>query len=255
MRIKNILLIGLLVITLVGLSWKETPYNEEQKQVLQDVDLHLGGMIPGVAWDLTLENYDNNKLRNDLKLVVEASTVNDQRFALVSFLLPKKYEGQKLLIRANNMWFTKKGLSQPMAISGRQRLSGAAANADIASATYSIDYNVKSTAEERFNNDDCFVYELEAKNNMVSYARIKLWVSKTAHTAYKAEYYAKTGDRMIKQALFEYGQQQNYKGTQTKFVSKISISDQVDASNKTVLNISDFRFPGFDNSKFDKNNL
>lgn len=239
---------------LLAASLKKAPQNN-YLQVLQHVDLHLGGMIPGIAWNIHLENFEDDKLKNDVQLFVEASTTNDQRFALVTFLQPKKFEGQKLLIRANNMWFTKKGLNQPLAISGRQRLSGSAANADVASASYSIDYNVGAVKEEKVGNDDCYVFDLEAKNNLVSYAKIKLWVTKAAHTAIRAEYFGKSNDRMIKHATFEYNNAENYKSAKTIFASRISIVDQVDLSNKTVMNISTIHFPNFENSKFDKNNL
>lgn len=242
------------LIFLLSASLKRAP-QQNYLQVLQNVDLHLGGMIPGIAWNIHLENFEDDKLKNDVQLFVEASTLSDQRFALVTFLQPKKFEGQKLLIRANNMWFTKKGLNQPLAISGRQRLSGSAANADVASASYSIDYNVGAVKEEKFENEDCYVFDLEAKNNLVSYARIKLYVTKAAHTAVKAEYYGKSNDRMIKHATFEYKNAEVYKSAKTAFASKISIFDQVDLSNKTVMNISTIHFPSFENSKFDKNNL
>lgn len=251
---KKISALLLLFISLAGSAWT-TATPPDQKQVLKNADLHLGGMIPGISWNIHLENFENDKSKNDLKLYVEASTINDQRLALVTFLEPKKVEGQKLLIRANNMWFTKKGLSQPMAISGRQRLSGAAANADIASASYSIDYNIVGVQENKLGNDDCYVFDLEAKNNLVSYAKIKIWVTKTENTAVKAEYFAKSSDKIIKSALFEYGLNEVYNGAKTRFVSKITISDHIDTSNKTVLNVSGVKFPGFDNSKFDKNNL
>lgn len=244
----------MLLVFILGMNTVSFSQNNYQ-EVIKNADVHLGGMIPGITWDLNVDNYEKGEVKNNLKLLVEASTVNSQKFALITFQEPVKFEGQKLLLRDNNMWFMKRGLNQPLPISGRQRLTGSAANADVASSNYSIDYTISGTTEEKLNNEECYVFLLEAKNNLISYARVKYWVTKKTNLAMKSEYYSKSGDKLIKTAFYEYANDFTYKSERTKFVSKISIMDNVTESNKTILNISTLRFPNFNNSKFEKDNL
>jgi hypothetical protein len=258
MSTKKNIVYSLFLLLVFG-SWglKENGNNNVNNyaEILREADEHLGGLIPGIGWDINLDNFEDDKIKNQLNLVVDAYTSSTQKFALITFRGPKKFEGQKLLIRDNNMWFTKRGLNQPLPISGRQRLTGSAANADVASANYTLDYNIEGVTDDKFNNEPCYLYNLTAKNSLVSYSRIKVFVSKKSNLVLRSEFYAKSSDKMIKYALFEYAQQAAYKGKRMAFVSRMSIFDNVDLSNRTVLNISGIRFQNYELSRFEKNNL
>ena len=248
-KIKILLLSTLPIL----LSWTinvEPDFDE----ILKQADFYRGGQISGITWNLKVENIERNELRNELNLKVEASSLELQQFALITFLEPKKYSGQKMLLRGNNFWFVKRGMRRPVPISGRQRLTGSAANADIASANYYQDYNIINTSEDTINGISCWVLELEAKNNLVNYSKIKYWIDKKESKGLKAEYYGKTS-QLIKSGFFQYDNTFEYNNKKYNFVSKIIILDAINKEDKTILYIDSPTFQSFSNSKFQKNNL
>jgi len=235
-------------------STSVAPTAVDLSEVLRKSDFYRGGQVPGVSWNLAVENIEDNQLKNKLNLLVEASSSDKQQFALISFLAPKKYRSQRLLVRGNNMWFYKKALRQPVPISGRQRLTGSAANADVASTNYYQDYKITSSEEGEFEGEACWVLDLEATNKLVNYSHIRYWISKETNFGLKSDFYGKS-KRKIKTAIYEYNNQVKYKKEEHPFISKISIDNKINPSNKTILKISEPRFEQFNNSKFQKNSL
>jgi outer membrane lipoprotein-sorting protein len=55
------------------------------------------------------------------------------------------------------------------------------------------DYDAKVLGAEALNGEDCWLLELTAKREGVSYYKRKLWISKKTHVAMKMERYAETG--------------------------------------------------------------
>jgi len=234
-------------------SWKFTE-EKDLLTILKEADFHRGGQIKGISWDLHVLNYEQGRLKNKLTLFVEASSVEERQFALIAFLEPKKFKGQKLLLRDNNMWFSKIDLRQPVAISNRQRLSGSAANADVASANYYNDYTIISAKEELLDGQACWVLALEAKNSLVPYLRIDYWITKQEHLGIQTLFYGKSS-KLIKSARFEYTNAVAYHTKKENFISKITIRDNINTENQTILNISNIRFDSFSHAKFQKDRL
>ena len=223
-------------------------------EILKKADFFRGGQVSGISWSLNVENIKKGKVKNKLNLFVEASTIENRQFALITFLKPKKYAGQKMLLRENSMWFINKNLRRPIPISGRQRLTGSAANADVVSANYYQDYIIKSHAEDNFEGTSCWILDLEAKSNLTSYSRIKYWIGKDTYLGLKAEFYGKS-NKLIKTGIFEYKNNISYKSKSYKYISRITIFDNVNTNDKTILEISTPTFQDFSNSKFQKNSL
>jgi hypothetical protein len=228
--------------------------NDDLGDVLKKADFYRGGQVPGVSWDLKVQNIEKGQIKNELSLLVEASSVDDRQYALITFLEPKKFQGQKLLVRDNNMWFSKIELRSPIPISSRQRLSGPASNADVAAANYFNDYSIASSEETIINNTPCTMLDLHAKNNLVAYPRIKYWISKNKNFGLQAEFYGKS-DKIIKVANFEYNNKVEYKSAKYDYISKITITDMINNEDKSILNISTIKFQDFNNSKFQTNRL
>lgn len=237
-----------------GLSAWMPRSTEDLSEVLKKADFYRGGQVPGVSWDLTVRNIEKGELKNEITLFVEASSVQERQFALITFLEPKKFQGQKLLIRDNNMWFSKIELRSPIPISSRQRLSGPAANADVAAANYFNDYTISGSQETVLNGEPCWLLDLKARSNLVPYSRIKYWVSKSKSYGLQAEYYGKS-DKIIKSASFEYNNKIEYNKTRTDYISRITITDQINQEDQSTLNISAVRFGSFSDSKFQTNRL
>ncbi|MBE7169189.1 MAG: outer membrane lipoprotein-sorting protein [Williamsia sp.] len=253
MKNKLIFLAASAILASCLLGWM--PRNaDDLNEALKKADFYRGGQVPGVAWDLTVRNIEKGELKNEISLFVEASSIQERQFALITFLEPKKFQGQKLLIRDNNMWFSKIELRSPIPISSRQRLSGPAANADVAAANYYNDYSIAGSEEAVLNGEPCWVLDLHAKNNLVPYSRIKYWISKGKNFGLQAEYYGKS-DKIIKSALFEYNNKIEYNKSRYDYISKITITDQVNTEDKSTLNISAVKFGSFSDSKFQTNRL
>lgn len=236
------------LIILISVCTAYSQSNETLYEILKNADLHRGGQIKGITWDLVVKNYKNNSLENELDIFVEASTIENNQFALISFLKPKKFADQKLLIRNNSMWFSKKGVDKKIAISGRQRLTGSAANADVGNSNYYIDYEIKSSSETIIDGKKTILFILESKNSMVSYSSLKYWVTVQDHLGIKVEFYGKS-EKLIKTATFEYNNNLNDK---SKFVSSITIRDNININDYTVLTFSNIKLTNFNMLKFDK---
>jgi hypothetical protein len=103
-------------------------------------------------------------------------------------------------------------------------------------------------------NTSCWVLDLQAKNNLVAYPRIKYWISKNKNFGLKAAFYGKS-DKMIKMAQFEYNNKVAYKAGKFDYVSSITISDMINTEDKTILHFSGIRFQDFNSSKFQTNTL
>ena len=222
--------------------------NAKLYEMLKNADMHRGGQIKGITWDLVVKNYKKNLLENELNIFVEASTIDNNQFALISFLKPKKFADQKLLIRNNSMWFSKKGVDKKIPISGRQRLTGSAANADVGNSNYFIDYTIKSSSETVLDGKKCMLLILESKNAMVSYSTLKYWVTIEDNLGIKVEFYGKS-DKLIKTATLEYN---NILKPNMKFVSRITIRDNINVNDYTILDFSNVKYSSFNMSKFDK---
>jgi len=247
---------GLILFTFLSISigYSQSLADADFDKVLKTADFYRGGQVPGISWDVDVRNFEKGQDREDIDLIVEAASEGERQYTLVSFSAPKKYEGQVFLVRDNNMFFMKPTLRRPVPISGRQRLSGTASNTDVASVNYYNDYNIANSAEGELNGQPCWILDLEAKNNLVSYAKIKYWISKKDNKGLKAEFRGNSG-KLIKSATFKYENAVTYKSKKYKFISKVAITDAIDKEDRTTLYISKVKFPTYSSSKFQKSSL
>jgi len=256
---KNLVLVVSFLLATTGLIANDPPTSKTSEEtdfqeVLRKADFYRGGQVEGISWSVDVIDTERGKVIDELTLFVEAAAEGDRQFSLVNFQAPKKYEGQKFLVRDNNMWFTKPGLRAPVPISGRERLTGQASNTDVASVNYYHDYEIADTKEGKHNGQDCWVLSLKAKNKLVSYAQIEYWVSKSKSQGVKAEYYGTSGKK-IKSAEFEYNNKVTYEGSNYDFISKAVIYDGINQGNYTDLKLTNIQFKSFGSSKFQKNNM
>lgn len=235
------------------ISWK-SDLAPDMDEVLKTADFYRGGQVPGVTWGLTVQNIEQGDLKNEITLKVEATSDEDRQFVLITFLNPRKYVGQKLLVRDNSMWFMRKGLRSPVPISSRQRLTGSAANADVSTANYYKDYKIKGATSGAHNGVECWILDLEAKTNLVSYPSIKYYITKSENFGLYAEYYGKSG-KLIKEASFKYNNKVTYKDKEYAYISEVEIRDRINKEDRTLLNIEPAQFVSFNNSKFQKERL
>ncbi len=131
------------------------------------------------------------------------------------------------------MWLTKPGLSKPIPISPRQRMSGQAANGDIAATNYAGDYDAQMEATETLDGESCYVLNLTAKHKRTTYDRIRYWVSVKRLVGVKAEFYSVSG-KLLKTARFEYHNTIEHEGKHIPFVSRMTIRDALIDAETTM---------------------
>ena len=216
-----------LILTGFGAWATEGPSASE---ILKSSDVARGGGLPGIAWSIHLESQDANSPQTR-ELMVKAAGHD----SLVEFTAPPKVKGQKILAVGRNMWFVQPGLQKPVPISPRQRLTGQAANGDIASTDYAGDYTATLTGQEEVGGEPCYMLDLRAKEKSATYDRIVYWVSKSRLVGVKADFYTVSGKK-LKTATLEYRNKVEYQGHSVAFVSRMIISDALNPANITTMN-------------------
>ena len=210
------------------------------EELLKDADRSRGSsaVSEGISWEVAVESIDGsttNTISYDLKV-----KAND---ALAEANAPARNKGETMLFNDRNIWFFKPGLKKPVAISPRQKLMGQAANGDIASTNY-----------EKVDGQDTWKLELKAKGKNVTYDRVRYWVSKKNRLGVKAEFLTVSGD-VFKDATFEYKNKMDAGGKTIPFVSKMTIVDAINKSQKTILNYKSPRADKHSDAIFNVNYL
>lgn len=212
-------LLNLLAITILGTSLSALSAPDPQK-LLVNSDRARGGGLPGIVWEIKLISKEDGQISDEQELIVQA--VDDASVA--ETMRPARFKGSKLLQVGRNMWITRPGLSKPIPISPRQRLSGMASNGDIASTNYVADYNPELVGEDNVQGEKCYILELTAKHKRATYDRIRYWISIAREVGVKAEFYSLSG-KLMKVANFDYNNNIKYAGQTFPFVSYMLIKD------------------------------
>jgi hypothetical protein len=197
-------------------------------EILKTAD-QARGNVAGIEWRIKLHSMENGR-EQTRTLKVKARDRN----SIAEFIAPARVKGRKLLMLDRNMWFVKPGLRKPVPISPRQKLSGGAANGDIASTNYAGDYKPESVANDTFKDKECYLFDLISTNKKVTYNRIRYWISKERKVGVKAEFYTVSG-KLLKTAIFEYDNTLEIDGESRPFVSKMAITDAVVPENITTM--------------------
>ncbi len=197
--------------------------------ILQDSDQARGGGLPGIEWEIRLQSRDGDRTDEPQRLLVKA--VDDSSVAETQE--PVRFKGSKILQVERNMWMTRPGLSKPIPISPRQRMSGQAANGDIAATNYAKDYEPQLTGTETLGGESCYVLDLTAKHKRTTYDRVRYWVSVKRLVGVKAEFYSVSG-KLLKTARFEYNNTIEHDGKRIPFISKMTIHDALVDAETTM---------------------
>ena len=192
----------------------------------------------GVRWTVNVTGNKNAKF--------VATSQGGKIFAEV--IEPADAQGRKYLAESDgNMWFWKPGLSRPVAVSKRQRLSGDAAIGDIASTSYVDGYKITGTEDGEVNGEAATIYTMEANSLGDTYAKIRYWVTKNGNLGKKAEFYAKSGN-LVRSSTMEYNNKANGK----PFLSKMVVSD---SGTNITLTFSDVSIGDYPSSLFKRESL
>jgi hypothetical protein len=239
---------GILIFTILflqGLLAKADLAND----LLKASDEARGGAQEGLTWKIEIETKEDGEV-SKREFLVKTRDVD----AHVEALSPARNKGEIYLINDRTMWFFKPSLKKPVAISARQKLSGQAANGDIASTNYSRDYTPTLEKTEVIAGDKVQVLLLKAKANNLTYDQIRYWISEKTKRAIKADFLTLQG-RVFKSATMEYKNKVKVHGRNIDFVSKMTIVDASFANNRSVITYFDTKIGSNPASLFNVNNL
>jgi outer membrane lipoprotein-sorting protein len=207
------------------------------------------GNITGIQWIIELHSVDNGREQSrTFKLKAR------DRNSLAEYMAPPRVKGRMLLMLDRNMWFLKPDLKKPVPISPRQKLSGNASNGDIASTNYAGDYKAESVSNETVNGKECYALNLVSTTKKATYDRIRYWIDKERNVGVKAEFYTVSG-KLLKTAMFEYGNTLQLDEETRPFISKMVITDAVVRENITTLIYKYVQLKNIPDSTFNLNLL
>lgn len=227
-------------------AWAGFP---DPKALLETADRARGGLVKGIEWKVVLKTIES-ETSDSREFFVQAK--GDDAF--IEATSPARTRGEVYLFNDRDMWFFKPGLRKPVSISARQRLSGQAANGDIASTHYARDYEGVVSKKEKLGSEDVWVMDLKAKDKKVTYDRIRYFVSEKSKLALKAEFLNLDGEP-FKEAHFEYKNSLVSGGEKIQFVSKMTIIDRQNSKNRSEIVYLDPVEKNIASSRFNINQL
>ncbi|MEI6208262.1 MAG: outer membrane lipoprotein-sorting protein [Desulfuromonadales bacterium] len=139
-------------------------------------------------------------------------------------------KGQKVLMLGDDFWQIMPQSQRPIRITPMQKLLGDASVGDIATMSWSEDYDGTAAGEVDLDGIPCLHLSLVAKNKGVSYKRIELFIAKSDSRPVKADLYV-ASDKLAKQARFTVA---SAKGRLQ--VTAMAIKDQIQTGRETVIN-------------------
>lgn len=219
---KNLLMMTLFLFNSVSFA-------DLAEDLLKASDQNRGGVKDGLTWNLRLETTEDGE--SSLREFLVKAKGND---AYVEVTAPARNKSEVYLFNDRNMWFFKPSLKKPVAISARQKLTGQAANGDIASTNYARDYKATLEKTEMIGGQKTYVLLLKAKAENLTYDQIRYWISDTNKLAVKAEFLTLEG-KPFKLGQMEYKNTVTINGKKSPFVSKLTIVDAKFAQNKSII--------------------
>jgi hypothetical protein len=150
--------------------------------------------------------------------------------SLVLFRSPGEV-GQKVLMLGDDFWMIMPGSARPIRITPLQKLLGDAATGDIASLSWSGDYEGSVVRESDCAGTPCLELDLSARRKALSYQRIVLYVARRDFRPIHADLYA-SSNRKLKQVDFEAGQRDG----QQRIV-RMAMQDEVQTNRRTLVTI------------------
>lgn len=165
---------------------------------------------------------------------------------LIKTLEAPHSKANALLMVEQDMWAFIPNLKRAVRVSLQQKLTGQAANGDIARMRLAGDYEAKIEKDEK----DAWQLFLTANKKGLTYDKIRLWVSKDGYKPRKAEYLTMAGDP-LKIASFEtYSAMAGADRPKT-----IRIQDAKRSSDFSVLEILSLQNAEFPDAIFQASNL
>lgn len=219
------------------------------RSLLERADRARGGLSGGLKWAIRLSSREGGET-SDTGYNVEVKGLN----VLARCESPPRKKDETYLFNDRNLWVYRPGLRKPISVSPRQRLSGQAANGDIATTNYARDYDGQLVGEEVIDGVPAYRLKLKARARDVTYDGITYWISKSRQLGIQAEFLTLEG-KVFKRAKFEYANTISVGGGSEPFISKVVITDAAFPDNVTTIQYENPRPARIPDSEFNVNNL
>jgi outer membrane lipoprotein-sorting protein len=178
--------------------------------------------------------------RNTLQVYTKAAANSGQNRSLVRFAAPARDANKLMLKNGNDMWFFDPGSKATIRISPQQRLLGEAANGDVVTVNFALDYKATLAAEEDVQDGErqmhhTYKLALAGVSADVTYDHIEIWIDTASHRPVKARFYAQSG-KLLKTAYYRHYEVQLGQERPTEVV----IIDGLNADWVTVMRYSNY---------------
>lgn len=224
-------------------------YGDLAMDLLKQSDLARGTVKTGLTWQSQISTEQGGeKSQRSFNVKVKGDD------AYVEATAPDRNKGEIYLFNNRNMWFFKPSLKKPVSISSKQKLTGQAANGDIASTNYARDYTPTIEKEETLNGEKHYVLILKANAANLTYDSIRYWINAKTKLAVKAEFLDLQG-KAFKLGEMQYNNSITYEGKKVPFVSEMKISDVKFKNDFSLIRYSTPKAESHPDSIFKVNNL
>jgi len=177
--------------------------------------------------DMRIISYKDGKSLQEIRV---KGYVKDIDKVMLRFYYPKSWNGRKILMLKKDMWIIFPNTHRPIRITPSQRLMGEIATGDVARVSFSKDYTATIKGVELVDSVKCYLLELLAKNNSITYNKVLYWVRNDNFQPLKAEFFALSGKKL---KVAYYSEIKKLGGRNR--VSKITIHDAIKKNCYTVL--------------------
>jgi len=246
---KRLALILLAVLALAAAKPAAAQGAPDLAKVLALVDSR--STFPNVDFSaiVQIKTDDPEKGRSEDKIAFFRRDAKDAFLMLT--LEPSSKKGQGTLLVEDNLWFYDPTSRKFTHTSLKDNYGDSAAkNSDFRSSSKAEDYEVVSYVEASIGKYECWVVDLRAKRDDVTYPFIKLWVSRGDYLQLKAEEYSLT-KRLLRTSLFP-----SYAKIGDKYVATRSIfQDGLVAGKRTEIVMTDISVKPLSDEMFTKSYL
>lgn len=250
MLLRTLGLLGLFSVLCPAAPAKNAKKNNPSPEaILAASDRARGATSQGLTWKIQLKSSENGTMASS-SYEVKVKGLN----VLARCTAPPREKDETILFNDRNLWIFKPGLRKPISISPRQRLSGQAANGDIATTNYARDYTATLKSIEPIDGVPAYRLQLKAKSKDVTYDAINYWVTQDSQIGVKAEFLTLEG-KIFKRAKFKYENKVTTDGKSIPFVSEMTITDAMFQNNVTTITYENPESAQISDTLFNVNNI
>lgn len=217
-------------------SFAQTDHTEvlkalDELQNFENVDLSM-------VWTIVSQKPGEDKSVTKIQIFRRDSEEN----SLFLFLKPEVDKGQGFLMSGDNAWMYDPGSRKFSHFSLKENIGDSDANNnDVRATSYAEDYNIVKAEDGKLGKIETYVLTLEAKNNEVPTAKMKIWVRKDRNLLLKQEEYS-LSNRLVRTVIIP-----KYTTVGGKFIAtQTLIKDNLKEGEKTQMsasNISNAQIP------------